>query len=71
MPAKQFLAWTQLASYNNPKGALCSECQELNVLHSQAVDATSVKIPEKLASPPPPPKDSEPFILDTLAEHVT
>ncbi|KAG7097929.1 hypothetical protein E1B28_005240 [Marasmius oreades] len=55
---------------SSPKGALCSECQELNALHSQAVDGASVKIPEKLASPPPRPKDSEPFILDALAEHA-
>ncbi|KAJ8087712.1 hypothetical protein PM082_006548 [Marasmius tenuissimus] len=53
-----------------PKGALSSQCQELNALHSQAVDGASVKIPDHLASPPPRPEGSEPFVLDALAEHA-
>uniref|UniRef100_A0A0W0GCD2 Putative RNA-directed RNA polymerase n=1 Tax=Moniliophthora roreri TaxID=221103 RepID=A0A0W0GCD2_MONRR len=52
----------------SPKGALSTECQELNALHSQAVDGASVKIPERLASPPEPPGD---FILDLLAKEAT
>ncbi|KAF9261342.1 RNA-directed RNA polymerase [Marasmius fiardii PR-910] len=55
---------------SSPKGALSVECQELNALHSQAVDGASVKVPEKLSSPPPRPKDAEPFILEALAEHA-
>ncbi|KAL0569074.1 hypothetical protein V5O48_012901, partial [Marasmius crinis-equi] len=53
-----------------PKGALSSQCQELNALHSQAVDGASVKIPDHLSSIPQRPADSEPFVLDALAEHA-
>ncbi|THU86805.1 RdRP-domain-containing protein, partial [Dendrothele bispora CBS 962.96] len=49
----------------SPKGAMCSECQELNALHSQSVDGASVKIPDRLTIPPEP---SEPYILDLLAD---
>ncbi|KAL0062572.1 hypothetical protein AAF712_010505 [Marasmius tenuissimus] len=44
-----------------PKGAPSSQCQELNALHSQAVDGASVKIPDHQASPPPRPEGSEPL----------
>jgi hypothetical protein len=49
----------------SPKGAMCSECQELNALHSQSVDGASVKIPDRLTNPPEP---TEPYILDLLAD---
>ncbi|KAK2464629.1 hypothetical protein APHAL10511_003322 [Amanita phalloides] len=45
------------------KGALSPECQELNALHSKAVDGGKVKIPERLAKPPDPKED---FILTLL-----
>ncbi|KAF5370335.1 hypothetical protein D9758_006999 [Tetrapyrgos nigripes] len=49
----------------SPQGAMCSECQELNALHSQSVDGASVKIPDRLTAPPEP---TEPYILDLLAD---
>ncbi|KAK0493854.1 RNA-directed RNA polymerase [Armillaria luteobubalina] len=52
---------------SSPKGALCSECQELNALHSQSVDGASIKIPDRLTSPPEPPEDSV-FIIKALAD---
>ncbi|KAL4068636.1 RNA dependent RNA polymerase-domain-containing protein [Scleroderma yunnanense] len=48
-----------------PKGALSSECQELNALHSQAVDGARVKIPDRLLTPP---TTEGKYILDILAE---
>ncbi|TFK19298.1 RNA-directed RNA polymerase [Coprinopsis marcescibilis] len=51
---------------SSPKGALCVECQELNVLHSQSVDGAPIKIPDRLKNPPEP---EEPFIIDLLQKH--
>jgi len=53
---------------SSPEGALCTECQELNALHSQSVDGASIKIPDRLTTPPEP---SGPFIVDLLEEHAT
>jgi len=41
------------------------ECQELNALHSQAVDGGKITIPDRLSNPP---ETKEPFILDLLAD---
>ena len=49
---------------SSPKGALSSQCQELNALHSQFVDGERVKIPDRLLTPP---KSDEPYIIDLLA----
>lgn len=46
-------------------GPLSSQCQELNRLFSQCVDASRITIPERLKDAPEPPQDSE-FILDVL-----
>ena len=46
------------------KGALSSQCQELNALHSQSVDGANIKIPERLLTPP---EATEPYILELLA----
>ncbi|KAJ7811000.1 RNA-directed RNA polymerase [Mycena olivaceomarginata] len=51
----------------SPLGALSPECQELNALHSQSVDGASVKIPERLTTPPAPPGGDEAFIINRLA----
>jgi len=45
------------------KGALSPECQELNALHSKAVDGGKIKIPDRLKTPPEPKED---FILTLL-----
>lgn len=50
------------------KGALCSECQELNALHSQSVDGASIRIPERLTTPP---ESTEPYIVDLLAAEAS
>ncbi|KAK0477884.1 RNA-directed RNA polymerase [Armillaria novae-zelandiae] len=52
---------------SSTKGALCSECQELNALHSQSVDGASIKIPDRLTSPPEPPEGSV-FVIKALAD---
>ncbi|KAH9941433.1 RNA dependent RNA polymerase-domain-containing protein [Amylocystis lapponica] len=49
----------------SPKGAMSDECQDLNALHSLAVDGGSVKIPPHLTSPPDP---EAPYIIDLLQE---
>ena len=49
----------------SPEGALSTECQELNALHSQSVDGAQVKIPDRLTNPPER-TESEPYILDVL-----
>ncbi|KAI0915379.1 hypothetical protein AcV5_003869 [Taiwanofungus camphoratus] len=49
----------------SPKGAMSDECQDLNALHSHAVDGASVKIPEHLRSPPVP---ESPYIIDLLQD---
>ncbi|KAH6906119.1 RNA-directed RNA polymerase [Coprinopsis sp. MPI-PUGE-AT-0042] len=51
---------------SSPLGALCVECQELNVLHSQSVDGAPIKVPDRLQNPPEP---TEPFIIDVLRNH--
>lgn len=51
----------------SPLGALCSECQELNALHSQSVDGGKIKIPDRLTNPPDR-SESEPYIIDLLAK---
>jgi hypothetical protein len=50
------------------KGALSSECQELNALHSQSVDGARIKIPERLLTPP---ETETPYIVDLLADAAT
>lgn len=45
---------------------MCAQCQELNRLFSQCVDGNRIKIPDKLRSPPKPPQDAPPFVLDVL-----
>ncbi|KZT10828.1 RdRP-domain-containing protein [Laetiporus sulphureus 93-53] len=50
---------------SSPKGAMSDECQDLNALHSQAVDGASVKIPERLRSPPEP---DSPYVIDLLQD---
>ncbi|KXN84461.1 putative RNA-dependent RNA polymerase 1 [Leucoagaricus sp. SymC.cos] len=52
---------------SSPEGALCAECQELNALHSQSVDGASIKIPDRLTTPPEP---TEPFIVELLEGHA-
>ena len=52
--------WVQAS----PEGALSSQCQELNALHSQSVDGARIKIPDRLLTPPEP---TTPFILDLLS----
>ncbi|KAF4959413.1 hypothetical protein FSARC_10738 [Fusarium sarcochroum] len=47
-------------------GPMSAQCQELNRLFSQCVDGNRIKIPDKLRSPPKPPQDAAPFILDVL-----
>jgi len=59
--AKLHAKWVR----SSPKGALSSECQELNALHSQSVDGASIKIPDRLTQPP---ERDEPYIIDLLAE---
>lgn len=51
----------------SPLGALSTECQELNALHSQSVDGAAIKIPDRLTTPPPPPGGEEAFIINKLA----
>ena len=51
------------------QGARSPECQELNTIYSQCVDGVSVRIPNKLLSPPEP-QEGPPFILDTLLEEA-
>lgn len=55
-----FLDWARL------KGPTSAECQQLNRLFSMSVDGNSIKVPPILQSPPQPPSDAPPFILDTL-----
>ncbi|KAF9237759.1 RNA dependent RNA polymerase-domain-containing protein [Melanogaster broomeanus] len=52
----------------SPKGAMSAECQELNALHSQAVDGARVKIPDRLLTPPAPQGN---FVLDPFAIRFT
>lgn len=56
-----FLRWARI------KGPLSSECQELNRLFSQCVDANRIKIPERLNNVPQDQSDKK-FILDRLHE---
>lgn len=49
----------------SPNGAMSSECQELNALHSQSVDGARIKIPERLLTPPEP---TTPYIIDLLSD---
>jgi regulator of nonsense transcripts 1 len=55
-----FLDWARL------KGPMSAECQQLNRLFSMSVDGNRIKVPPILESPPQPPSDAPPFILDTL-----
>ncbi|KIY70984.1 RdRP-domain-containing protein [Cylindrobasidium torrendii FP15055 ss-10] len=55
----------------SPKGARCSECQELSALHSQCVDGARIKIPDRLVSPPGRPEGSEPWIIDQLKDNAS
>ncbi|KZT63464.1 hypothetical protein DAEQUDRAFT_778932 [Daedalea quercina L-15889] len=47
----------------SPKGAMSDECQDLNALHSLAVDGAPIKIPDRLKTPPEP---KDPYIIDLL-----
>jgi len=47
----------------SPKGAMSDECQDLNALHSFAVDGAPVKIPDRLKTPP---EQKEPYVIDLL-----
>ncbi|KAI0684613.1 RNA dependent RNA polymerase-domain-containing protein [Cytidiella melzeri] len=49
----------------SPKGAMCSECQELNALYSLSVDGGSVRIPERLEKVPER-QGGPPYVLDEL-----
>jgi len=55
-----YLKWARL------KGALSSECQQLNRLFSQCVDGNRIKVPPFLEDPAEPDETSQPFILDVL-----
>jgi hypothetical protein len=55
-----FLDWARL------KGPMSAECQQLNRLFSMCVDGNRIKVPPTLESPPQPPPEGPPFILDTL-----
>ena len=55
-----YLKWARL------KGAMSSECQQLNRLFSQCVDGNRIKVPTTLDDPPEPAPSNEPFILDAL-----
>ena len=55
---KLYLQWARAT------GPLSAECQELNRLYSLSVDGNTIKIPQRLESPPIPP--NIPFILDVL-----
>ena len=48
---------------SSAEGAMCSQCQELNALHSQSVDGARIKIPERLLTPP---ESDEPYVIDVL-----
>ena len=50
----------------SPKGAMCSECQELNALYSLSVDGGSVRIPDRLQKVPERPANAPPYVLDEL-----
>ena len=49
---------------SSPDGALSSQCQELNALHSQSVDGARIKIPDRLLTPP---ESDTPYIIALLA----
>ncbi|OBZ65910.1 ATP-dependent helicase upf1 [Grifola frondosa] len=52
----------------SPKGAMSNQCQDLNALHSLAVDGGSVKIPEHLTRLPEVQPDSPPYIIALLQQ---
>ena len=52
-------------------GPHCSQCQELNRLHSQCVDGNRIKIPDVLHNYPTPLPDAEHFILDVLHDDAS
>jgi hypothetical protein len=54
-------------AWNAPEGALCTQCLELNALHSQSVDGARVVVPERLLSPP---VSAEPYIIDLLVQEA-
>ncbi|KAH7091839.1 RNA dependent RNA polymerase-domain-containing protein [Auriculariales sp. MPI-PUGE-AT-0066] len=49
----------------SPLGTMSPECQELNALHSLAVDGGRIKIPQRLKEPP---EGTTPYIIDELAK---
>ena len=57
-----YLRWARI------KGPLSSHCQELNRLFSQSVDASRVKVPDRLINLPESKELHEPFVLDFLHE---
>jgi len=44
---------------------MSTQCQELNALHSLAVDGNRIKIPPRLQEPP---EATQPYIIDELAK---
>lgn len=48
------------------KGAMSSECQQLNRLFSQCVDGNRIKVPQSLEDPSEPSAATPQFILDVL-----
>ncbi|THH07660.1 hypothetical protein EW145_g3223 [Phellinidium pouzarii] len=48
-----------------PGGAMSPQCQELNALHSKAVDGARIEIPDRLQTPP---TNDKPHVIDVLTE---
>ncbi|KAL4898930.1 RNA dependent RNA polymerase-domain-containing protein [Aspergillus multicolor] len=62
-----FLDW----AIRCPNGALSSECQELNRLHSLCVDGNRIKVPDRLAKLPPLKEGaSDSFVLHVLHQEA-
>jgi hypothetical protein len=47
---------------------MCTQCLELNALHSQSVDGARVIIPERLLNPP---ESTEPYVIDVLVQDAS
>lgn len=44
---------------------MCTQCLELNALHSQSVDGARVIVPERLLNPP---ESTDPYVIDVLVQ---